>query len=159
MLLQRLRCSEPALESAIAYNLVDLALPAPSEMLLEIAKSYSQLSVSAMTADPASERHNSVSGAGQFSPLMLTEFGGIQILAAQTRLAHELGDKPDMLRPYLAELLSLFNNLGTIIQMRASKQHDHQPVRVHLLYNWSNTNQRQIGPRTSQASFGPSTSY
>jgi len=40
-----------------------------------------------MTADPASERHNS-------------------ILAAQTRLAQELGDKPNMLRPYLAELLS-----------------------------------------------------
>jgi phosphatidylinositol 4-kinase A len=62
MLLQRLRHSEPALETAIAYNLVDLALPASSEVLLDIAKSYSHLSASAMTADPASERHNSVCG-------------------------------------------------------------------------------------------------
>lgn len=60
MLLQRLRRSEPALEAAIAYNLVDLALPASGEVLLEIAKSYSHLSVSAMEANPASERHNSV---------------------------------------------------------------------------------------------------
>lgn len=65
MLLQRLRSSEPALETAIAYNLVDLTLPAPGEALLEVAKAYSYLSVSAMTVDPASQRHNSVRGAMQ----------------------------------------------------------------------------------------------
>lgn len=62
----------------------------------------------------------------------MTDLGGTQILAAQTRLAQELGDRPDMLRPYLAALLSLFNDLGTIIQTKASKRPDHQPVgRIH----------------------------
>lgn len=61
MLLQRLRRSEPAMEAAISYNLVELALPASVEILLGITKAYSSLSMSALAADPASERQNAVS--------------------------------------------------------------------------------------------------
>lgn len=129
MLLQRLRKSEPSLEAAIAYNLVDLAIPASAEVVLDIAKSYSYLSMSVMTTDPSSDRQNSVS-TSQARRCYSSECYHSQILAAQTRLAHELEDRPDQLRAYLRVLLSLFNDLGTAIQVNAST-HNHLPVCVY----------------------------
>jgi phosphatidylinositol 4-kinase len=41
MLLQRLRTLEPTLEAAIAYNLVDLALVAPEESFIDVARAFS----------------------------------------------------------------------------------------------------------------------
>lgn len=40
MLLQRLQFAEPAVEAAIAYNLVDLALCAPAATLSDIFKAF-----------------------------------------------------------------------------------------------------------------------
>lgn len=51
MLLQRLRSAEPAVEAAIAYNLVDLALEAPESSFMDIIKAFSIINRSANLAD------------------------------------------------------------------------------------------------------------
>lgn len=52
MLLQRLRTSEPTLEAAIAYNLVDLALVAPEESFMDVARAFSLINRTANLEDP-----------------------------------------------------------------------------------------------------------
>ena len=51
MLLQRLRSAEPAVEAAIAYNLVDLALEAPESSFADIIKAFSIINRSANRGD------------------------------------------------------------------------------------------------------------
>jgi phosphatidylinositol 4-kinase A len=52
MLLQRLRSAEPAVEAAIAYNLVDLALAAPENSFVDIVRTFSAINRSANPDDP-----------------------------------------------------------------------------------------------------------
>lgn len=52
MLAQRLRTSEPTVEAAIAYNLVDLALVAPMEAFVEIVRAFSSISCNGKSDDP-----------------------------------------------------------------------------------------------------------
>ena len=65
MLLQRLLRSEPDLEMAIAYNLVDLALASDVELLGDIIKTYSRLSLAGLATgaveNDGPERHHAVS--------------------------------------------------------------------------------------------------
>ncbi|KAJ8594622.1 hypothetical protein M405DRAFT_469254 [Rhizopogon salebrosus TDB-379] len=104
MLLQRLRTSEPTLEAAIAYNLVDLALVAPEESFIDVARAFSLINRAVNLEDP--------------------RFSNNQVLAAQTRLARELDRRPDLYDVYLVELLTLFSDKGVAIQNVAkSDQH------------------------------------
>lgn len=52
MLVQRLRSAEAAIESAIAYNLVDLALAAPEAAFSDIIRVFSAINRSANADDP-----------------------------------------------------------------------------------------------------------
>ncbi|KAI9508312.1 hypothetical protein F5148DRAFT_1275830 [Russula earlei] len=99
ILIQRLRNSETYAEAAIAHNLVDLALKAPESSFLEIIRTFSSLSLSLYSDDP--------------------RFSNNMILAAQTRLAHELHQRPEFYYVYLQELLSLFGDKGIAIQNTA----------------------------------------
>ncbi|KAG0701518.1 hypothetical protein DFH29DRAFT_926376 [Suillus ampliporus] len=96
MLLQRLRTSEPTLEAAIAYNLVDLALVAPAESFVDVARAFSLINRATNLEDP--------------------RFSNNMVLAAQTRLARELNQRPDLYDVYLVELLTLFSDKGVAIQ-------------------------------------------
>lgn len=57
MLLQRLRAAEPAVEAAIAYNLVDLALEAPESSFADIIKAFSVINRSANRGDQRFSSH------------------------------------------------------------------------------------------------------
>ncbi|KAH7903150.1 hypothetical protein BJ138DRAFT_1120668, partial [Hygrophoropsis aurantiaca] len=106
MLLQRLRTAEPTVEAAIAYNLVDLALSAPESSFSDTIRVFSSINRTA----------NSSSDDPRFSSNM--------VLAAQTRLARELGCRPDLYDMYLVELLTLFSDKGVAIQnVAVSDQH------------------------------------
>ncbi|KAI0064541.1 hypothetical protein BV25DRAFT_1930940 [Artomyces pyxidatus] len=96
MLVQRLRSAEPYAEAAMAHNLVDLALKAPESSFIDIIRAFSALSLSANSDDP--------------------RFSNNMILAAQTRLAQELHQRPELYDIYLTELLSLFGDKGVAIQ-------------------------------------------
>ncbi|XP_006457944.1 hypothetical protein AGABI2DRAFT_64231 [Agaricus bisporus var. bisporus H97] len=96
MLLQRLRSAEPTVEAAIAYNLVDLALIAPHASFIEIIRSFSAINRSANPDDP--------------------RFSNNMVLAAQTRLAQDLNQRPELYEIYLTELLTLFLDKGVAIQ-------------------------------------------
>ncbi|KAI0256980.1 atypical/PIKK/PI4K protein kinase [Lactifluus subvellereus] len=96
MLIQRLRISEPYAEAAITHNLVDLALKAPESSFSEIIRAFSFLSLSMHSEDP--------------------RFSNNMILAAQTRLAQELHQRPEFYYIYLQELLTLFGDKGVAIQ-------------------------------------------
>ncbi|KDR73543.1 hypothetical protein GALMADRAFT_227988 [Galerina marginata CBS 339.88] len=96
MLLQRLPSAEPTVEAAIAYNLVDLALAAPSSSFTDIIKAFSAINRSANPDDP--------------------RFSNNMVLAAQTRLAQELRQRPELYETYLIELLTLFADKGVAIQ-------------------------------------------
>ncbi|KAG2100206.1 uncharacterized protein F5147DRAFT_710970 [Suillus discolor] len=96
MLLQRLRTLEPTLEAAIAYNLVDLALVAPEESFIDVARAFSLINRATNLEDP--------------------RFSNNMVLAAQTRLARELDQRPDLYDVYLVELLTLFGDKGVAIQ-------------------------------------------
>ncbi|KAG1849308.1 hypothetical protein DFJ58DRAFT_795151 [Suillus subalutaceus] len=96
MLLQRLRTLEPTLEAAIAYNLVDLALVAPEESFIDVAHAFSLINRATNLEDP--------------------RFSNNMVLAAQTRLARELDQRPDLYDVYLVELLTLFGDKGVAIQ-------------------------------------------
>lgn len=52
MLLQRLRTAEPAVEAAIAYSLVDLAIISPEPAFLDIIKAFSIINRTANPDDP-----------------------------------------------------------------------------------------------------------
>lgn len=60
MLLQRLRASEASVEASIAYNLVDLALPAAMEVFLDITKSFSHISMASLHTESHCARNNAV---------------------------------------------------------------------------------------------------
>ncbi|KAI0275884.1 atypical/PIKK/PI4K protein kinase [Russula aff. rugulosa BPL654] len=104
MLIQRLPVSEPYAEASIVHNLVDLALKASESSFLDIIKAFSSLSLSIYSDDP--------------------RFSNNMILAAQTRLAHDLDQRPEFYHIYLQELLSLFEEKGIAIQ-NASIQSRH----------------------------------
>lgn len=53
MLLQRLRGAEPTVEAAIAYNLVSLALVAPSGVVSDVFRALSAINRSANEEDPS----------------------------------------------------------------------------------------------------------
>ncbi|KAL4067760.1 hypothetical protein J3A83DRAFT_4359655 [Scleroderma citrinum] len=103
MLLQRLRTAEPTVEAAIAYNLVDLALVAPEDAFVDIVRAFSSINRTTNSDDP--------------------RFSNNMVLAAQTRLARELGRRPDLYDVYLEELLILFSDKGVAIQNAASSGH------------------------------------
>ncbi|KAG1860880.1 hypothetical protein F4604DRAFT_1790537, partial [Suillus subluteus] len=96
MLLQRLRTLELTLEAAIAYNLVDLALVAPEESFIDVVRVFLLINCATNLEDPG--------------------FPNNMVLAAQTRLARELDQKPDLYDVYLVELLTLFGDKGVAIQ-------------------------------------------
>ncbi|KAG8880085.1 phosphatidylinositol-4- kinase [Tulasnella sp. 332] len=108
MLLQRVRSAEPAVEAAIAYNLVDLALAAPEKVFSDIIRVFSVIE---RVLDPHDPRLPSN-----------------MILAAQTRLAQELGKRPELYEMYLAELLNLFSDKGVAIQTRATTSREQNPA-------------------------------
>jgi hypothetical protein len=60
MLLQRLRTSETSVEASIAYNLVDLALPAALGVFLDITKAFSHISMGTIHAESPFARNNAV---------------------------------------------------------------------------------------------------
>ncbi|KIJ17012.1 1-phosphatidylinositol 4-kinase, partial [Paxillus involutus ATCC 200175] len=104
MLLQRLRTAEPTVEAAIAYNLVDLALVAREDAFVDIIRAFSSINHAANPEDP--------------------RFSNNMVLAAQTRLAREMGRRSDLYDVYLAELLALFSDKGVAIQDAAvSERH------------------------------------
>ncbi|KAF9564367.1 hypothetical protein CPC08DRAFT_705318 [Agrocybe pediades] len=96
MLLQRLPSAEPTVEAAVAYNLVDLALTAPTSAFIDIIKAFSAINRSANPDDP--------------------RFSNNMVLAAQTRLAQDLHERPELYETYLVELLTLFADKGVAIQ-------------------------------------------
>ncbi|KAJ8087995.1 phosphatidylinositol-4- kinase [Marasmius tenuissimus] len=104
MLLQRLRTAEPAVEAAIAYNLVDLAVCAPESAFIDIIRVFSTINRSANPDDP--------------------RFSNNMVLAAQTRLAQELNRRPELYELYLVELLTLFADKGVAIQNVKIANHD-----------------------------------
>ncbi|KIJ56890.1 hypothetical protein M422DRAFT_238481 [Sphaerobolus stellatus SS14] len=103
MLLQRLRLAEPAVEAAISYNLVELALEAPPNAFLDIVRTFSSMS---RTTDPDDPR-----------------FPNNVVLTALTRLARELRKRPEFRDIYLQELLLLFSDKGVSIQTVATSDH------------------------------------
>ncbi|KAF9475060.1 hypothetical protein BDN70DRAFT_996680 [Pholiota conissans] len=103
MLLQRLPSAEPAMEAAIAYNLVDLALTSPRGSFHDIVRAFSAINRSANPDDP--------------------RFSNNMVLAAQTRLAQELHRRPELYESYLIELLSLFADKGVAIQNLKIAEH------------------------------------
>ncbi|KAG8969691.1 phosphatidylinositol-4- kinase [Tulasnella sp. 419] len=107
MLLQRLQSAEPTVEAAIANNLVDLALQAPSKVFTDIIRAFSMVNRS---SNPESPR-----------------FSNNMVLAAQTRLAQELGKRPDLYETYLIELLTLFADKGIAVQTRTATSKEREP--------------------------------
>lgn len=100
MLLQRLRGADAHTESTIVSNLVPLALVAPRLDFIDVIKSLSLISRSANPEDPT---HSSSA-----------------VLAAQTRLGKDLVGRQELCDAYLVELLQLFADRGTKIQMLAA---------------------------------------
>jgi phosphatidylinositol 4-kinase len=107
MLVQRLRTVEPTAEATIAHSLVDLALEAPPNSFTDVIRAFSSISRSANTDDP--------------------RFSNNMILAAQTRLAQELHQRPELYNTYMTELLTLFGDKGVAIQ-NALTQNKHMKV-------------------------------
>ncbi|KAJ1309818.1 hypothetical protein OPQ81_006583 [Rhizoctonia solani] len=105
LLLQRLPTAHPAVQGAISYNLVDLALAAPQNVFSDIIHVFSQINRIVEGAENNSEARTSSN----------------QVLAAQTRLAHELKSRPELYETYLVELLTMFVDKGTAIQTQAGK--------------------------------------
>lgn len=105
LLLQRLPSAHPSMQGAIAYNLVDLALAAPKPVFSDIIGVFSQI-------------NRTFDGPGTNSDLRTSSN---QVLAAQTRLAHELKTRPELYHTYLMELLTMFVDKGTAIQTQAGK--------------------------------------
>ncbi|KAG8764613.1 phosphatidylinositol-4- kinase [Ceratobasidium sp. 428] len=105
LLLQRLRSAHPTMQGAIAFNLVDLALAAPKNVFSDIIHVFSQINRTVEEQEPNSEARSSSN----------------QVLAAQTRLAHELKTRPELYETYLMELLSMFVDKGTAIQTQAGR--------------------------------------
>ncbi|CAE6494869.1 unnamed protein product [Rhizoctonia solani] len=105
LLLQRLPTAHPSVQGAISYNLVDLALAAPQNVFSDIIHVFSQI-------NRIVEGAESNSGARTSSN---------QVLAAQTRLAHELKTRPELYETYLVELLTMFVDKGTAIQTQAGQ--------------------------------------
>lgn len=64
MLLQHIRAAEPAIEAAIAHNLVDLALSAPENVFMDIIRTFSVISRAANPED--SNFSNNVVSSGFF---------------------------------------------------------------------------------------------
>lgn len=129
MLLQRLRTSEPTLEAAIAYNLVDLALVAPEELFIDVAHAFSLINRAANLEDPRFS-NNMV----RVVVCLATCADRQQVLAAQTRLARELDLRPDLYDVYLVELLTLFSDKGVAIQnVATSDQHVKAGLAAHYL--------------------------
>ncbi|KAF8334229.1 uncharacterized protein EI90DRAFT_3051526 [Cantharellus anzutake] len=112
MLLQRLQHPDAHVEAAIAYNLVDLALPAPVEVFSDIVKAYSNMSMVSLQSGACTGRHNA-------------------ILAAQTRLAQELKGE-DQHKIYLSQLLNLSIDIGTAIQVKCTNGTNHQPAQEDI---------------------------
>lgn len=96
MLIQRLSSVDPMAEATISHSLVDLALKAPEQSFRDIVRAFSLLSRSTNTEDP--------------------RFSHNMIVAAQTRLAQELHQRPELYDVYLTELLTLFSDQGVAIQ-------------------------------------------
>ncbi|CAE6400878.1 unnamed protein product, partial [Rhizoctonia solani] len=105
LLLQRLPTAHPSVQGAISYNLVDLALAAPQNVFSDIIHVFSQI-------------NRVVEGAEDSSGVRASSN---QVLAAQTRLAHELKSRPELYETYLVELLTMFVDKGTAIQTQAGK--------------------------------------
>ncbi|KZV73387.1 atypical/PIKK/PI4K protein kinase [Peniophora sp. CONT] len=96
MLVQRLSSVDPTAEATISHSLVDLALKAPEQSFRDIVRAFSLLSRSTNTEDP--------------------RFSHNMVVAAQTRLAQELHQRPELYDVYLTELLTLFSDQGVAIQ-------------------------------------------
>ncbi|QRV86070.1 phosphatidylinositol 3- and 4-kinase [Ceratobasidium sp. AG-Ba] len=105
LLLQRLRGAYPTVQGAIAFNLVDLALAAPKNVFSDIIRVFSQINRTVEEQESNLEVRSSSN----------------QVLAAQTRLAHELKSRPELYETYLMELLTMFVDKGTAIQTQAGK--------------------------------------
>jgi len=70
----------------------------------------------------------------------------VQVLAAQTRLAQDLGRRPELLGIYLTELLTLFLDKGVAIQnLRiTSPQVKVSWVLSQLLFTWIDVTPRSM---------------
>jgi phosphatidylinositol 4-kinase A len=119
-----MRVAEPAVEAAIAYNLVDLALSAPRNAFLDIIRTFSNIS---RTADPEDPQFNNNVVRPVYPCTSIETFDFRQILTAQTRLAKGLKGRPELRDTYLQELLLLFTDNGIAIQMIATS-HQHRKV-------------------------------
>lgn len=99
MLLQRLRGADAHTEAIVVTNLVHLALVAPKADFMDVIKSFSLVSASPNPDDP--------------------RYSSAAVLAAQTRLGRELKANTDLRDAYLTEILQLFADKGTNVQMLA----------------------------------------
>ena len=95
MFVQRLSSVDPTAGATVSHSLIDLALKAPGQSFRDIVLAFSLLSHSANAEGPLS--HN-------------------MVVAAQTRLAQELHQRPELYDVYLTELLTLFSDQGVAIQ-------------------------------------------
>ncbi|KAG8834446.1 phosphatidylinositol-4- kinase [Serendipita sp. 399] len=97
MLLQCLRTAEVSVESAIAWNMVHLALVAPQSSFVDIIRAFCSIS--------RAEEDRSLNK---------------MVLAAQTRLAQSMKLRAEFYDVYLMEILSLFADKGISIQSTMS---------------------------------------
>ena len=114
MLLQRLRGIDYVIESTIVINLIPLALAASNDDVVEVYRAFSQLSRSAQPENPRTSSN--------------------AVLAAQTSLARGMVTRLDCADGYLTELLTLFAEKGTQIQIMslastATSGRDKSPTR------------------------------
>ncbi|KAG8826070.1 phosphatidylinositol-4- kinase [Serendipita sp. 401] len=97
MLLQCLRTAEVSVESAIAWNMVHLALVAPQSSFVDIIRAF--CSINRVEEDRSLNK---------------------MVLAAQTRLAQSMTLRAAFYDVYLMEILSLFSDKGIAIQTTMS---------------------------------------
>ncbi|CAG7846286.1 Phosphatidylinositol 4-kinase stt4 Short=PI4-kinase; Short=PtdIns-4-kinase [Serendipita indica DSM 11827] len=101
MLLQYLRTAEVSVESAIAWNLVPLALVAPQPSFVDIIRAFCNIN--------RAEANRSLNS---------------MVLAAQTRLAQSIKLRSAFYDVYLAEILTLFADKGIAIQTASGSHPD-----------------------------------
>lgn len=113
MLLQYLRTAEVSVESAIAWNLVHLALVAPQSAFVDILRAFCTINRADKVGDDYSL--NSMVRCSSFVvdiPFIYL----FQVMAAQTRLAQSVKLRSEFYDVYLLEMLSLFADKGTALQ-------------------------------------------
>lgn len=126
MLLQYLRTAEASVESAIAWNLVHLALAAPQSSFVDIIRSFCYINRTGKVGE-----NRTLNNMARHLPLLAVFLLTIQqVLAAQTRLAQSIKLRPQFYDVYLMEILSLFADKGISIQTATTTHNNAIEVRL-----------------------------